>query len=90
MIFSANDSVFRAEHAPLLRAAHFLSKARDILRDGSALRERCSTLTLEARYYSHYIYNVCQECVGPTLWVEDFSEPIRLGFSGEEVGGNCQ
>ena len=30
MIFSANDSVFRAEHAPLLRRAYFLSKTRDL------------------------------------------------------------
>ena len=28
VIFSANDSVFRAEHAPLLRRASFLSKTR--------------------------------------------------------------
>ena len=30
LIFSANDSVFRAEHAPLLRRAYFLSKTRDL------------------------------------------------------------
>ena len=30
LIFSTNDSVFRAEHAPLLRRAYFLSKTRDL------------------------------------------------------------
>ena len=44
MIFSANGSVFRAEHDPLLRTAYFLSKTR-VLR----VRKRCSTLNLEAR-----------------------------------------
>ena len=44
MIFSANDSVFRAEHAPLLRTAYFLSKTRDL-----RVRKRCSTLNLEAK-----------------------------------------
>ena len=28
VIFSANDSVFRAEHAPLHRTTYFLSKTR--------------------------------------------------------------
>ena len=30
LIFSANDSIFRAEHAPLLRRAYFLSKTPDL------------------------------------------------------------
>ena len=30
LIFSTNDSVFRAEHAPLLRRAYFLSKTQDL------------------------------------------------------------
>ena len=30
LIFDANDSVFRAEHAQLVRTSHFLSKARDL------------------------------------------------------------
>ena len=45
MIFSANGSVFRAEHDPLLRTTYFLSKTR-VLR----VRKRCSTLKLKARY----------------------------------------
>ena len=44
MIFSANGSVFRAEHDPLLRTSYFLSKTR-VLR----VRKRCSTLQLKAR-----------------------------------------
>ena len=39
MIFGANGSVFRAEHAPLLRTAYFLSRTR-VLR----VRKRGSTL----------------------------------------------
>ena len=30
LFFSANDTVFRAEHAPLLRRAYFLSKTRGL------------------------------------------------------------
>ena len=45
MIFSANGSVFHAEHDPLLRTTYFLSKTR-VLR----VRKRCSTLKLKARY----------------------------------------
>ena len=30
LIFSANDSNFRAEHAQLVRTAYFLSKTRDL------------------------------------------------------------
>ena len=30
LIFSANDSIFRAEHAQLVRTAYFLSKTRDL------------------------------------------------------------
>ena len=45
VIFSANDSVFRAEHDPLLRTAYFLSKARD-----PRVPKRCSTLKIQARY----------------------------------------
>ena len=41
VIFSANDSVFRAEHDPLPRIAYFLSKTR-VLR----VRKRCSTLKI--------------------------------------------
>ena len=44
VIFSANDSVFRAEHDPLLRTAYFLSNTRDL-----RVRKRCSTLKIEAR-----------------------------------------
>ena len=48
VIFSAEDDcVLRAEHAQLYvrkRYASLLSKTRDILRDGSALRKRCSAL----------------------------------------------
>ena len=44
MIFSANGSVFRAEHDPPLRTAYFLSKTR-VLR----VRKRCSTLKIEGR-----------------------------------------
>ena len=45
VIFSANDSVFRAEHDPLPRIAYFLTKTR-VLR----VRKRCSTLKMHARY----------------------------------------
>ena len=45
VFFSANDSVFRAEHDPLLRTAYFLSKTR-VLR----VRKKGSTLKLQARY----------------------------------------
>ena len=45
VIFSANDSVFRAEHDPLLRTAYFVSKTRV-----PRVRKRRSTLNLEARY----------------------------------------
>ena len=44
VIFSANDSVFRAEHAPLLRTTYFLSKARYL-----RVRKEGSTLKLQAR-----------------------------------------
>ena len=44
LIFNANDSVFRAEHAPLLRRAYFLSKTR-VLR----VRKERSTLNLVPR-----------------------------------------
>ena len=47
MIFSANGSVFRSEHDPLLRTAYFLSKMR-VLR----VRKKGSALKLQARYAS--------------------------------------
>ena len=50
VIFSANDSVFRAEHDPLLRTAYFLSKTR-VLR----VRKERSTLNLVPRYALHGI-----------------------------------
>ena len=51
MIFSANGSVFRAEHDPLLRTAYFLSKTR-VLR----VRKKGSALKLQARYIHTYGY----------------------------------
>ena len=62
VIFSANDSVFRAEHDPLLRTAYFLSKTQ-VLR----VRKRCSTLKVEARYivwaFLAYIVSAFLNCV---------------------------
>ena len=52
MIFSANDSVFRAEHDPLLRTAYFLSKTR-VLR----VRKERSTLKIVPRYMKVYGYS---------------------------------
>ena len=45
VIVSANASVFRAEHDPLLRTAYFLSKTR-VLR----VHKKGSTLKIQARY----------------------------------------
>ena len=44
MIFSANASVFRVEHDPVLETAYFLSKTR-VLR----VRKKRSSLKLQAR-----------------------------------------
>ena len=50
VIFRANDSVFRAEHVPLLRIAYFMSKTL-VLR----VRKKGSTLKIQARYFVTYI-----------------------------------
>ena len=63
LIFSANDSVLRAEHAQLVRTSYFLSKKRDLRVRKTAKKSGKHQTITSRKYLTHRLIRSLAFCV---------------------------